>query len=545
MHETGPFSTPSIRDFVPEKLKPWIIIFFVIVFQFSGGIYLAAVSEMVGSLALMQEDILMAGYACMVGMGLTFTIMFRLKFRFPTKTAFLTCAGALIICNLICVHTNSVPVLVATSFVAGIFRMWATFECNSTVQLWITPKRDLSVFFCYIYLLVQSCIQLSGIVTVYTGHWANWEYMHWLVIGLLGGVMLATVLLFRSYRSMRKLPLFGIDWLGGLMWGLTLLCIIFVCVYGEHYDWFNSIYIKQATGIGIILLALNLWRASFIRHPFIAIQTFTYPAMYTTFLLYIVIDILLAPSHILEHIYLESILNYDELHIISFNWIILLAVIVGSGFTYFTFARHKWRYKTMTLIAFTAIAGYLMWFYFNIDYNLSKESLYLALFLRGFAYVVIAITFLTALSRVPFQHFFQAISVQSFVSAGFGGVLGTAIIGRVLNVIMKKNVILLGSSLDRVNPLVQHIPSNQLYGALQQQALMVSMKEIYGWLALIALFCILLFAIKESVLRPEYAIHPRYRMIRRYIKHQLRMRDKTKEERNQEKHLKKQGNLVG
>lgn len=57
MHETGPFSIPAIRDFIPEKLKPWIIVVFVIIFQLSGGVYLAAVSEMVGGLSLMQEDI--------------------------------------------------------------------------------------------------------------------------------------------------------------------------------------------------------------------------------------------------------------------------------------------------------------------------------------------------------------------------------------------------------------------------------------------------------------------------------------------------------
>ena len=60
MHEIAPFAIPAMRDFVPQKLRPWIIIAFVLVFQFSGGVYLAAVSEMVGSTALMQEDIMMA-----------------------------------------------------------------------------------------------------------------------------------------------------------------------------------------------------------------------------------------------------------------------------------------------------------------------------------------------------------------------------------------------------------------------------------------------------------------------------------------------------
>lgn len=101
--------------------------------------------------------------------------------------------------------------------------------------------------------------------------------------------------------------------------------------------------------------------------------------------------------------------------------------------------------------------------------------------------MIIAICFLTVLSRVPFQHFFQAIAPsQSFVSAGFGGALGTAILGHALNGAMKKNSMLLGSVVDHVNPFISRIPVGEVYGAVQQQALMVSMKELYGWLTLMA-----------------------------------------------------------
>ena len=527
MHETGPFSIPAIRSFVPEKVKPWIIVIFVIIFQLSGGVYLAAVSEMVGGMALMQEDIMMAGYASMVGMALTFTVMFRLKFRFASKPTLLACCIAIICSNLICAHTRNVPLLVAVCFIAGIFRMWATFECNSTIQLWITPKRDLSVFFSYIYLLVQSCIQLSGLITVYTAFWSKWEYMHWLVIGLLGAMMLATVVLFRSYRSMRKLPLYGIDWLGALMWGLTLLCLIFVCVYGEHYEWFESVYIRMAAFAGLAILGLNLWRASFIRHPFIALDTWKFKTVYLTFILYIVIDLLLAPSHLFEHVYLETILGYDALNVISLNWVVLSGILAGSVFTYYVFARQKWSYKSMTVIAFSAITGYLMYFYFTIDYNLPKEMLVFPVFLRSFGYVIIAVCFLTALSRVPFHYFFQAISIQAFVSAGFGGALGTAVLGHALTTAVKKNAMLIGATLDRVHPFAGRIPQGELYGALQQQALMISMKELYGWLTLFGLACLLIFMLNESTIRPKYVFHPKYRVIRRFVKHELRMITKT------------------
>lgn len=518
MHETGPFSIPAIRDFVPEKWKPWIIICMVVIFQLSGGIYMAAAGEMVGSLALMQEDIMMAGYASMAGMALTFAIMFRLKFQFTSKVAFLTCCSALIVCNLICVNTDCVPLLVGVSFISGFFRMWATFECNSTIQLWLTPKRDLSIFFCFIYLLVNSCIQLSGLATIYVSYFTKWEYMHWFIIGLLGFVMLLVMLLFRNIRVMRRLPLYGIDWLGALLWGLILLCIIFVCLYGDHYDWFESDYIRMATLAGLVMLLLNIWRASFIRHPFIALKTFSYRMVWLPFLLYILIDFLLAPSHLLEHVYLEGILGYDSLNIVSLNWVVMLGIVAGAFFTYQTFALRKWSYKVMTVIAFTSIVGYLAMFYFTIDYNLPKSSLVLPVFLRGFGYVIIAICFLTALSRVPFENFFQAVGVQAFVSAAFGSVLGTAMLGEILKFTLKRNAMLLGTNLDHVNPLASHIPLEQLYGAVQQQALIVSMKEIFGWLTLLGLFCLLLFLVNESKVRPQNAIHPTYKAIRKLVK---------------------------
>ena len=81
----GPFDIPDVPDFVPRRLKPWIFIFFVLIIQFSGGVYLAAASDMVGTTALMQEDILMAGYASLIGMAINFAVMFRIKFRFSNR----------------------------------------------------------------------------------------------------------------------------------------------------------------------------------------------------------------------------------------------------------------------------------------------------------------------------------------------------------------------------------------------------------------------------------------------------------------------------
>lgn len=496
------FDVPAISDRVPRRMKAWILLAFVIVFQFSGGVYLAAVNEMVGSTALMQEDIMMAGYASFVGMALIFAIIFRLKCRFTSRTAFMLSAAVVIACNLVAMTTRSVPVLVATCFVAGFFRMWGTFECNSLLQPWITPNRDFPVFFCYIFLLVQGCISLSGMAHAYVAHLVGWHHIHLFIIGLLLVVMLATMLLFKERRVMPYIPLYGVDWLGMVLWSVAALAFIFVCTYGDHYDWFDSPYICVAAAAAVVAAALNLWRASFIRHPFIDRQTLRYPIVRIVVVLYFIFYVLISPSHLLEHIYMEGVLGYDLIHTASLNWAVIAGTVVGAWFTWRTFCRRGWPYQRMLVFAFAATTAYLAIFYFTIDYNLPKEAFVVPLFLRGFGYVVIAITLLSAMSpRVPFVHFFQAVTVQNVVSASLAGALGVALLTEWLQSAWGRNAMLVGSAFDRVNTAAAHLSTGELYGIVQQQALMVSMKELYGWLTMAGLMCtagLLLWVLAEA-----------------------------------------------
>lgn len=190
---------------------------------------------------MMQEDILMGGYASLVGMSINFAVMFRLKFRFSNRVGLLACGSVLFVCTIICAYTTSVPVLVATCFVAGWFRMWATFVCNSTIQLWLTPVRDMAIFFCYVYLVVDGVIQLSGIATVYTAFYSQWEYMHWIMAGLLAFMMLLVLILVKPVKGGIQLPLLGIDWIGAGLWSIwryktmTAIAFAFAVIYLGYF----------------------------------------------------------------------------------------------------------------------------------------------------------------------------------------------------------------------------------------------------------------------------------------------------------------------
>ena len=524
----GPFDIPDVPNFIPRQLKPYLFILFVLIIQFSSGVYLAAASDMVGSTALMQEDILMAGYASLIGLAINFAVMFRIKFRFSTRTQLVTSGIVLIVANIICAHTTSVPLLVGTCFVAGWFRMQATLACNSTIQLWLTPVRDMAIFFCYVYIIVDSVIQLNGITTVYIIFFSQWEYMHWIMTGLLALMVLLVMILVKPVRGPMFIPLLGIDWIGAILWAGFMLCFTFICVYGNFYDWWDATEIRGATVIGLACLGINLWRATFLHHPYISFRAMRNHNVIRATGIYLVFFTLIATEHVFEHSYAANILGFDETNLIDLNWYVFAGIIAGCAFTYFTFALRKWRYKTMAAIAFVLAACYLACFYFFIDYGIEKEMLFIPLFFRGAASVIISIVFLTSIvqSGLPFQVFPQALTINGFTGAVMGATLGPALIGEFLRHTMAKNASLLSSNFVDFNPAIDHVPIGQLYGMVQTQALVVSMKEIYGWLLITALVSLLIILASYGPVRP-FAIFPKWSTVRRSIKHIVRTKGNT------------------
>lgn len=515
----GPFDIADVPDYIPRRLKPYLFILFVIIIQFSGGLYLAAATDMVGTKALMQEDILMAGYASLIGMSINFCVMFRIKFRYSNRTQLLSACMILIGANLICAHTDSVPLLVGTCFVAGWFRMQATFACNSTIQLWLTPKRDMAVFFCYVYIIVDSIIQLSGIGAIYTAFFWQWEYMHWIMTGLLAFMMVLVLLLVKPVRGPMYIPLLGIDWIGALLWSVFMVCFTFVCVYGNFYDWWDAEEITVATLLGLVCLCLNLWRASFLHHPYISFKAMKNRNVVRATFIYLVFFTLLATEHVFEHSYAADILGFDETNLIDLNWYVFTGIIAGCAFTYFTFALRRWRYKTMTAIGFALAIVYLAYFYFMIDYGVEKEMLFVPLFFRGCSSVIISIVFLTSIvqSGLPFQVFPQALTVNGFTGAVMSATFGPAVIGEILRHTMAKNAALLSVNITDVNTDAIAGPLDSLYGLVHKQALVVSMKEIYGWLLIAGIASLIAIVLSYSNIRP-FAIFPKWKSIRSGIR---------------------------
>ena len=156
---------PMYRDKVPEKIRPWIYIVFLVFFQLTGCIYLGAASHVVGSTGTMTEDVMFIGLCNVIGVNMPFPLLFRFKFRFTNRQLLINAALVIAICNFLAMHTTSVPVLAALSFLAGFFKLCGTFECASNIQLWMAPGRDFQIFFPLLYIVVVGDIYLQGWMT--------------------------------------------------------------------------------------------------------------------------------------------------------------------------------------------------------------------------------------------------------------------------------------------------------------------------------------------------------------------------------------------
>ncbi|MDE7148596.1 MAG: hypothetical protein K2O20_09485, partial [Duncaniella sp.] len=351
-----------------------------------------------------------------------------------------------------------------------------------------------------------------------------WEYMHWIMIGLLVLLMLMVMIFVRPVRGPMFIPLLGIDWIGAILWAGFMLCFTFICVYGNYFDWWDAVEIRGAALLGVACVAINLWRATFLHHPYISIRAMKNRNVIRATGIYLVFFTLMATEHVFEHTYAANILGFDETNLIDLNWYVFAGIVAGCALTYFTFALRKWRYKTMTAIAFALAIVYLAYFYFLIDYGVEKEMLFVPLFFRGAASVIISIVFLTSIvqSGLPFQVFPQALTINGFTGAVMGATLGPAVIGELLRHIMARNFANFSAAFTHVDiAAAGGAGFGELYGMVQMQALVVSMKEIYGWLLLAALLSLLVILVSYSPIRPA-AIFPKWKTIRRTLRRVVR-----------------------
>ena len=474
----GPFRVPSFNSYVPRCLQPWIYLLFAFIFQLSGGIYGGAMSHVMGEYSLMREDVLMVIMCNVVGVAMPFPFLFKMKFRFTNRSLLLNAALVIAVCNVLIVWTESLPVMCALSYIAGFFKLCGTFECMSNIQLWMTPKRDFTVFFPLLYCIVLGNIALSLWITEHLIYiYQDWRIINWTMAGAMLTVALVVYVTTHDFRFMKPLPFISVDYLGCLLWSAWMLEFIFFFNYGEYYNWLDSKVMRMDVVLFLVTGYFCISRMMHIRHPYISPEAWRYKRLIPLLILFAFVEFMGSTPKVLQTAFTGGVLHFGNLTTNVLNVVEWGAVIMGCLFCLLWCKVLHWKYTRLLTIGVAAMVGYPVMMYFLIDQGLPIERLYLPTALRSFGNAIFFCMLTVYLEELmPFQHFFMGLTMAGIIR---NGPVAT----------MCSGLFSFGIRHQMADNMARGLP----YDATQ--LLMISVRQLYGITCLIDIAVLLIFLI--------------------------------------------------
>jgi MFS transporter, DHA2 family, multidrug resistance protein len=466
---------PMVNSFIPKKLRPWIYFLFCIIFQMSDGVYLGSQQYMVGELGWMREDVMFIFMCCVVGVAMPFPILFRLKFCYTNRQLETVAISGLIVTVALPLFTTWMPLLCLSSFLCGFFKLMATFECFSNIQLWITPKRDFQIFFPVIFMVILGDMSMAGWMSTQLSYFfGGWRAMHLFMVGALILILLYFRLCTHDFRFMRPIPFISIDWLGGVLWSLVLLTGVWIFDYAEYYNWTDSRLWTSVLCVWPVIIWAAFHRMYRINHPYLLPSLFRYRKIFPILFMFVVAEIMNGTGNSLEKPFWGAVLHYGQLTEAGFDLVAIAGNIVGCLFCLCWYKVWHMKYTRLLTVGFTLLVFYQVYMYFHIAPTIEIESLYLPTFVRNFGYTIFFVALTVYLEDLlDFRHFFMGLTVAGFVRNGLLGNIMSAIYAYQLRYYTADN-------------MASGLPYTQL------ESMMMGTKQIFGILCYAGVFFLLL-----------------------------------------------------
>ncbi len=483
------FDMPFMKPFVPKALWPWIYLSFAIIFQCTQIVNAGNMAELMSDHAFLREDVMMIVFFGLVGINLPFPFLFRYKFHFSNKSMISSGVMVLIACIMLAQIVTWLPALCVINFIGGYFKLWTTFECFSNIQLWMTKKRDFSIFFPLLYMIVLNAIEVAPLLTAYSGFYHDYHVIGLINIALLWGVLLFMATCTRHFHFMKPMPLFGMDWLGMFLWAAFMLQLCYIFNYGEHYNWLDSprIWGTCLTVIPTAYFAIN--RERHVHHPFIDPACWRYPKVVTMLLLFLGAEVIVSITNVCQNAFIGT-LGFDSLHVANLNGFSIIGNIMGCLISLLWIHFLRLSYVRLTAVSFAFMVASVVIMYFRIAIGINIEQFYLPTILMNIGYAIIFCSITIYLQQaMPFQHFFMGLTIMGFVRTGAGAAFGGAIYGYAMRWSMADNISKYSGLFTDVHLWGTNI--SEEIGVFMQQMLLVSTKQIYGITCIVGIFAVL------------------------------------------------------
>ncbi len=417
----GPFAMPMFRDFVPKQIRPWIYVCFAFCFLLTGGIYGGTTSHVMGQYSLIREDVTMITMCNVVGVAMPFPFLFKMKFAFTNHRLLLNAALMIALCQTLMMFTQWLPLMCVLAFISGFFKLCGCFECMSNVQLWMTPKREFTIFFPLLYCMVLGNQFLNAWISAQLTYITqDWRAMHMLIVGLMLIIIIVLKLCTRNWHFMKHpMPFISVDYLGLLLWSSLLLEVVFFFTYGEHYNWFDGRPIRQCALLFVVTAYFCLQRMRHIRHAYIDRDAWRYPRLIPLLILF-GFEVLMGSSKtVLQPVLTGKVLHWGWITTSSFHIVEWLSAVAGCLFVMLWIKGWHQKYTRLLTVAAITISAYPVMMYFLIDTDTTREMFYVPIAFYGFGNAIFFTTLTIYLQELmPFHHFFMGLTMAGMVRNG-------------------------------------------------------------------------------------------------------------------------------
>jgi len=500
-----------------EAARKWIIAISVILCTtlevLDSSIVNVALPHMQGSFSATVDEVTWVVTTYLVAAGIMIPTTGWIAGQFGRKRYFLISITTFVIASTLCGVAQSLNQMVVFRFLQGIAGA-ALQPLSQAILMETFPPNEQTLAMAVWGLGMMVAPIMGPTVGGYiTDNW-NWRWNFYInvPIGIAAGFMVSTLVHDPSY--LRKLKGRGrADWLGIICMVLALGLGEIVMDRGERADWFATPwvwYFSVIAASSFIVLIVHEWRTE---EPIIHVRILANRKFAIPTLLLIVLTFAAYGMQILNPVFLQDLLGYTA-------WKAGLAMaprgfgIMASMFLLGGIARRGYDTRPLVALGFLLV-GIATWQLGSLNLNMAISNFVWPTVLQGIGMgLVFPNLSASALSSIPREQMGYAASIYS-MTRNIGGSIGTSVLTTVL---VRKEQIQQSHLTEHVtvfnawqmsqNQL--HMPGSpafnymnqlvsgqkqglaMLYGALQSQATMISLNNIYRMLAGVMIIAILL-----------------------------------------------------
>jgi hypothetical protein len=505
---------PSVFvSWLPKWAQTVVLLALLIPLLALGGLYTPTIADMTSGMGTLGEYFILANYFATIGTVAGFTLVLRILTWQPPKRLLLFVFGALLLIHVISAQTASPEVIVGLNLVSGVLKITGMVVLLLPLMPILSPTGDRSQFYALFYPITLSVGQAAGVLTSYLAYTHNWQFVYLYMIPVLLACLLVTLVCYTDERAMPYVPFTGIDWLSFSQLTGTLMLLCYVCAFGRMEDWFAS---PRIQGASIACGLLGLWfvrRQLTLEQPLVNMHMLRPRNVWLGCLLFLLLGIFLASSS-LQSTLTTGILRFDAPTSARLNLWMIPGILLGSAYCYYWFKyKHHRGFKGLFLLGFGAYVAAHALLYFLVAPGTGYDNLILPTVLRGLGMALLFIVgglFLTdklGQAEMMATAFFMTFSRSLLCVLVFSTLLTNWSYRAQV-----KNTTELAAHMDALDPqlLARVQPVGQaaaargadtpvaqqqaLYGMVQPQAILLTVRELLGYVVLAGLG-ILLFVL--------------------------------------------------